>query len=417
MSEGGAAPGVPSKPRKARGRTSSAGSAPIRKRPPIPKAKEGAEVGLRTKLAWGLTFAVGIALLLWILRPVFAILAAAAGLAYILDPMVDWLERRHLSRESGIGVLFLGVFAAAVLSVLVVLPLLAQQVETLTASAATFVAHLDDHVEPALHWLHDTTGKEIPVDLEVLQQQLPSLAAEYWPQLQERVLEAARGLFTQGLGIVSALVNLLLLPIFLFYLLRDWDRLMGAVDELIPHRYRAQATRVAKEVDQRLSAFVRGQITVAALLGVMYAIGLLIVGIDLAIPVGLISGFLFIIPYLGNALGMLIACFLAVVKFGVGGEIVGVIAVFVVVQVIEGNFLTPRIVGNSVGLHPLVVMIALIVGGSLLGIWGMMLAIPITAVGSVVANEWLAHYRSTPFYSSAGTNPQEAPNEPDPEPS
>lgn len=383
--------------KRRRSRTSNLGSAPSR-RPARQLAPLEQPVGLRTKIAWGAAFGLVGLFLLWILRPVFAILAASAGLAYLLDPLVDWFERRGMSRETGIGALFLGSFTAVVLGVLILIPLLAQQAEALGTSATAFVEDLDEHVEPGLRWVRDKTGQEIPVDLEALQKQLPTLAAEYWPQVQERVLAAARGLFTQGLGLVSALVNLLLLPIFLFYLLRDWDRLVDAVHELIPVRYRARSVRVAREVDQRLSAFVRGQITVAALLGVMYAIGLLIVGIDLAIPVGLASGFLFIIPYLGNAIGMLVACLLALVKFGLGGEVLGVLVVFAVVQLIEGNLLTPRIVGESVGLHPLVVMIALIVGGSLLGIWGMLLAIPITAVGSVVANEWLDHYRSTGFF-------------------
>ncbi len=399
-----------------RPRTSTSAAAPVRRRgigAPVPPAIQ--DVGLWTKVAWGVAFAIIGAVLLWVLRPVFAILAAAAGLAYILDPMVDWFERRGLSRESGIGALFMGLFVTVVLSVLVLIPLLAQQAEALTQSAGAFIKDLDQHVEPGLRWVRDTTGQEVPVDLDALQQQLPALAAEYWPQVQDRVLTASRGLFTQGIGLVSALVNLLLLPIFLFYLLRDWDRLVAAVHQLIPKRYRERAERVAVEVDKRLSAFVRGQITVAALLGVMYAIGLLIVGIDLAIPVGLASGFLFIIPYLGNAIGMLFACLLALVKFGVGGEVLGVLGVFAIVQLIEGNLLTPRIVGESVGLHPLVVMIALIVGGSLLGIWGMLLAIPITAVASVVAAEWLDLYRDSGFFRDSAPD-QTDPEEPNAQP-
>ena len=173
------------------------------------------------------------------------------------------------------------------------------------------------------------------------------------------------------------------------------------MDQQIPSRYRPRVRRIAVEVDQRLSAFVRGQLTVASLLGLMYAIGLLIVGIDLAIPVGLLSGALFIVPYLGNAVGFVLAAFLALVKFGFGGKLLGVAIVFLGVQLIEGNLLTPRIVGDQVGLHPLVVMIALIVGGSLLGIWGMLLAIPITAVLSVLANEWMELYRATALYQGS----------------
>jgi len=363
-------------------------------------------VSTRTKIAWGLGFALVAVFLLWVLRPVFAILAATAGLAYVLDPVVDWLERRRIGRDKAIGLLYLAALGGSVLTLLVLVPLFAEQGETLADSATEFVADLDQHVRPALAVVEQYSGKSIDLDVASLQQQLPALAAEYWPQVQERAWTALRGLFTQGLGLVSALVNLFLLPIFLFYLLRDWDRLVAAVDQQIPARYRPRARRIAVEVDQRLSAFVRGQLTVAALLGVMYAIGLLIVGIDLAIPVGLLSGALFIVPYLGNAVGFVLAAFLALVKFGFGGELLGVAIVFVGVQLIEGNLLTPRIVGDQVGLHPLVVMIALIVGGSLLGIWGMLLAIPITAVLSVLANEWMELYRATALYQ--GTTPDAA---------
>jgi len=355
-------------------------------------------VSTRTKIAWGLGFVLLTLFLLWVLRPVFAILAATAGLAYVLDPVVDWLERRHIRRDKAIGLLYLGALGGSVLTLLVLVPLFAEQGETLADSATDFVADLDQHVRPALALVERYSGQSINLEVASLQQQLPALAAEYWPLVQERAWTALKGLFTQGLGLVSALVNLFLLPIFLFYLLRDWDRLVAAVDQQVPSRYRPRVRRIAVEVDQRLSAFVRGQLTVAALLGLMYAIGLLIVGIDLAIPVGLLSGALFIVPYLGNAIGFVLAAFLALVKFGFGGKLLGVAIVFVGVQLIEGNLLTPRIVGDQVGLHPLVVMIALIVGGSLLGIWGMLLAIPITAVLSVLANEWMELYRATALY-------------------
>ncbi|MEC8423880.1 MAG: AI-2E family transporter, partial [Myxococcota bacterium] len=160
--------------------------------------------------------------------------------------------------------------------------------------------------------------------------------------------------------------------------------------------------RVAKEVDRRLSAFVRGQITVSVIMAGLYSAGLLVVGIDLAVPVGVLSGLLFVVPYLGTAVGIVLATVLALLKFGIGWQLVQVAVVFAVVQGIEGYLLTPRIVGDQVGLHPLVVMVALIVGGSLLGIWGMLLAIPITAVLSVFGAEWLDLYRRSRVYAGDG---------------
>lgn len=353
----------------------------------------------RARMFWLATFVAVLILLLWVLRPVFAVLAASAGIAYILDPVADWLERRRLSRDAAIGVIYISGIAGLILGVLVLLPGFLTQADNLADQVAPFFANLDQTLAPLAAKIEQLTGTPLPLDVKDLQQQAPAFIADLWPRVQDRVSTVVSGLFTQGLGLISAIVNLALLPVFVFYLLREWDRLVAAVGELIPARYRPRVGRVAAEVDQRLSAFVRGQITVCLALAGLYSLGLLIVGIDLAVPVGVLSGLLFIVPYLGTAVGIVLGVVLALMKFGLGWEILQVILVFVVVQGIEGWLLTPQIVGDKVGLHPLVVMIALIVGGSLMGIWGMLLAIPITAVLSVLANEWLSTYRASKVYT------------------
>ncbi len=207
--------------------------------------------------------------------------------------------------------------------------------------------------------------------------------------------QALKGVLAGGLGIVVTLLNLLLVPVFTFYLLRDWDRAVAGVDALIPAPQRPLVRRVSREIDGRLQAFVRGQLTVCLALGVLYSIGLLVVGIDLAIVVGMLSGLLFIVPYLGTAVGIVAASGLALLAFGVDWHLVGVLGVFGGVQLIEGMVLTPWIVGDKVGLHPLVVMIALLVGGNLFGIAGMLLAIPVTAAAQVLLVEWIQAYRAS----------------------
>ena len=380
--------------------TSQQGSAPLRARRPRREQKPD-PLPLRARLIWAAGGLVGAAILIWILRPVFAILAASMGLAYLLDPVVDWFQRRGASREGGIGAIFLGAFAVTLLGVLFLIPQLQDQVQEIQVRSADYLAHLDQHLAPIATFVKEKTGREIPLEVSSLQRQAPELVREYWPRLQGKVAAAASGLLTQGLGLVSAIVNLALLPIFLFYLLRDWDRIVAAIRELVPPRYKTRVFRVAAEVDSRLGAFVRGQITVAGIMAVLYTVGLLIVGIDLAVVVGVLSGILFVVPYLGTAVGVVLGVLLALVKFGFAWQVLGVLAVFGGVQLIEGSLLTPRIVGDSVGLHPLVVMIALIVGGSLLGIWGMLLAIPITAVLSVLAAEWLDLYRKSALFRAS----------------
>lgn len=366
-------------------------------------------VPLWGRVLWGTGFTIiGIALL-WVLRPVFAVLAASAGLAYILDPMVDWLEERGLSREGSIGVLFLSLFGSALLTMLLLVPSFVVQGKEAADGLAPFFRGLDAQLAPTLTWITDKTGYVIPLDLSDIESTLPALISDNTARLQEWGSSLLHGLLTQGIGLLNAVVNLALMPIFIYYLLRDWDRMTTGVEKLVPNRYLDRVRRVSTEVDGRLGAFVRGQITVCLALAVLYSLGLLIIGIDLAIPVGVLSGLLFIVPYLGTAVGIVLGVLLALMKFGFSTKVLAVLAVFAIVQAIEGYLLTPRIVGDKVGLHPLVVMIALIVGGSLLGIWGMLLAIPVTAVLSVLGTEYLQDYFDSATFKEPAVEPPSNP--------
>jgi len=358
---------------------------------------------------WGMGFGIIGLGLFWILKPVFAVLAASAGIAYVLDPLVDWFENRGFSREMGIGFVFTALLLMALGIILLVVPAFLVQAQRFTQDLAPFFANIGEEVRPLLAQLGELTGLNLGLDetldqvLEDLEEAIPWLQ-EYAGQIRDWLVAGTQGLLTRGLDLIALVINLALMPIFVFYLLLDWDRLVAAVATLIPLDWRPRVGRVATEVDLRLSAFIRGQITVSAAMVVLYSLGLLIVGIDLAIPVGVLSGVLFIVPYLGTAVGIVLALILSIMKFGVSLNLLWTVLVFVVVQAIEGYLLTPKIVGEQVGLHPLVVMIALIVGGSLMGIWGMLLAIPITAILSVLGAEWLSNYfKSDAFKGDAAS--------------
>ncbi|MCK6506062.1 AI-2E family transporter [Myxococcota bacterium] len=350
------------------------------------------------RLAWGAGFAVIGGLLLWLLWPVLAILVAAAAIAYVLDPLVDRFERRGMSRELGIGALLVaGVLAGAVVTLLMVPPFV-RKLGEIGVLLADFFSTIDQRVLPLAAKVEELTGRSVPLDLTELQAQVPQLIEEGLPRVQATATKVFQGLFTQGMGLISAILNLTLLPLFAFYLLRDWDRLIAMLHDLIPPTLRPRVERVAREVDGRLAAFVRGQLTVCAALGVIYSLGLWIAGIDLPFTVGMLAGALFIVPYLGTLVGVVLASLLAVVEYGIDVHLLWVALVFGGAQALEGYLLTPKIVGDKVGLHPLVVIIALLVGGSLLGIWGMLLAIPITATLSVLGAEWLDLYRGSAVY-------------------
>jgi len=388
-------------------RTPHSGSgSPNRRRTRLP-TRQATHTGvpLWAKITWGLGFAIILSVILWILRPVFAVLAGSAAIAYLLDPVADWLQARKISREASIGIIFTTAFVSLLLFGLLIIPSFVVQGKALAADLAPFFQGLDQQLEPTVEFVAKHTGYQVSLDLAYLQDTAPSWISQNTSKLQHWGSALFQGLFTQGLGLLSAIVNLTLMPIFVYYLLRDWDKLTASLSKLVPPRHLPPVSRVATQVNSRLNAFVRGQITVCMALAVLYSAGLLILGIDLAIPVGVVSGVLFVVPYLGTAVGIVLSIILATMKFGFGLKmLLGPLLVYGLVQVIEGYWLTPKIVGDKVGLHPLVVMIALIVGGSLLGIWGMLLAIPVTAVFSVLGSEWIQNYYKSSVFTGQDDN-------------
>jgi predicted PurR-regulated permease PerM len=352
-----------------------------------------------SKILWMLGLTCIVIAIFWILRPIFALLAASAGIAYICDPIIDSFESSGFSRTLGIAIFSILATIFILLFVLLLIPPIVNQIDSLSSDLSNLMIELQASLEPMAQKASSITGREIKLDFETLKALAPQWLNDSSPELQEKIVTFVKGLFTQGLGLVNTLLNLTLLPVFTFYLLRDWDKIVADINELIPLSMQPTVQKTMKEVDKRLNAFVRGQIKVCLALAILYTVGLLIVGIDLAVPIGIISGFLFIIPYVGTIFGVIISSLLALIQFGVTWHIIGVLGVFGVSQMIEGYLLTPKIVGDSVGLSPLVVMISLIVGASLLGIWGMFLAIPVTAILSVFVTEWLRRYKSSQLFT------------------
>ncbi len=357
-------------------------------------------LGWRTRLAWIAAIALLLLALCYLLWPVLSMLLAAATFAYLLDPVVDRFEVRGRSREFGIAVIFLLTLAVLLLLGLVVVPLVARQLSELSSNLNSYILDLATHLEPFRLWFEERLQVTIPLNVVELGQEIPNYIKQLSPKAQETIQGFVRQALSSSIGLVLTVINLLLLPIFTFYLLRDWDRMMARLSQLLPPRYSQRTMTVLAEIDRRMSSFVRGQITVCLLLGLLYSLGLwLFSGIDLPFVVGMLSGMLFIVPYLGTVLGVVLASVLALLKFGPDFHMLVVWGVFGVVQLIEGTLLTPLIVGDKVGLHPLVVMVALIVGGNLLGIWGMLLAIPITAALSVLLGTLLESYEKSNFYN------------------
>ena len=203
---------------------------------------------------------------------------------------------------------------------------------------------------------------------------------------------------TGGFALVNILSLLLITPIVAFYMLRDWDKFIAQVDSLLPKKSKKSIEKQAKEIDNILSSFIRGQFSVCVLLGSFYAIGLYIVGLDLGVLVGFLAGIISFIPYVGSITGFLISILIAFAQFDSLMPILQVVGVFAVGQFIEGNFLTPNLVGDSVGLHPVWIMFALLTGGVLLGFLGLMIAVPVAAIIGVLTRHAIENYKESSLY-------------------
>ncbi len=357
-----------------------------------------APLSTREKMGWGLMFLVVGGGLLWLLWPVFSLLFGSAALAYILSPLVRRMEASGRSRTVGVLALFAAGLLGVMLFALIVIPAVAGQFAELSGNVQVYLERAGQAIGPAATWIEARSGVHIPVDMPTLQAELPGLITKLSPDARAAIQTFLSGLFTSGMGFIVGIVNLLLVPVFTFYLLRDWEQLVDGAESLIPPRSRQTVTRIAREIDARLGAFVRGQISLCLALGLLYSLGLWIAEIDLAFVVGMTAGILFIIPYFGPAVGLVLALILAFLKYGIDPHLAYVLGVFFGVQGLEGWILTPVLVGDKVGLHPMVVMVALIVGGSLMGLWGMVLAIPIAATVDVLLREWVGAYRGSAVF-------------------
>ena len=241
------------------------------------------------RIFWFISATLVVLFIFWLLKPVFALLAASAGIAYICDPIIDRFEEKGFSRSTAIGICFGLFLTGVVLFFLILIPPLFNQINEFSSDIARLLENADQNIQIVNGYLTKWTGAEVNLDISELKKTIPEWLAHSSPDFQEKAFSIVSGLLTQGLGFLNTILNLLLLPIFTFYLLRDWDILVGKFREMLPHSYRTMIQENLAEVDIRLNAFVRVPIKVCLYLAVLYTIGLLIVGIDLAIPIGILS--------------------------------------------------------------------------------------------------------------------------------
>jgi predicted PurR-regulated permease PerM len=343
---------------------------------------------------WLIGFAVFL-VALYLLRTVLLPFVAGMAVAYLLDPICDRLEAWGLSRTLAttvLTVLFLVVAAAAAV---LLIPILAGQVvsllervpdsiEALRGQSARLLAIIEARVDPAMI------------------ERIESAVAGSADRLVAWGTEFLGQVISGGVALANLLSLLVITPVVAFYLLRDWDRIVPRVDSWLPREHAETIRERVREVDRTLAGFLRGQGTVCLILGLFYAIALSIAGLDFGLVVGLVAGLLSFIPYVGAIVGMVLSVGLALLQFDDWLSVAIVAGIFFVGQAVEGNFLTPKLVGESVGLHPVWIIFGLLAGGALFGFVGVLLAIPAAAVIGVGVRFALDRYLQSRYYRGGG---------------
>ena len=345
----------------------------------------------RTQLMWLGGVLLVILGLLYLLGPILAPFLLAIILAYMCNPMVRKLSRFKMGRTIATLLVMALLLILFVAFLLILIPLFEKQI-------ALFIQRLPGYLEwGRLHvapWLSQTFGIDIQLDQATLTNFLSS-HMENLRTVAEKFLPSLR---TGTLAAVSFLTKLLLVPVVLFYVLRDWDGIVARLDELLPRRWGDEIRSIAHEIDEVLSAFLRGQISVMLLMSLFYWIGLSVAGLELALPIGLLTGLLGFVPYLGVTTGIVLGTLAALMQFQTLGGLIPVWVVFGLGQVVEGMALTPYLVGERIGLHPVAVIFALLAFGQVFGFFGVLLALPVSAALLVSFRHIRQAYLASDFY-------------------
>ena len=335
---------------------------------------------------WGVTITAFL-VALWFLGDVILPFVLGGAIAYVLDPIADRLQKLHLSRIVSVAIITLVAALIFILLVLLVIPTLIQQTAALIDTAPALFNQLQTALTDRFPQLLDADT--------TIRQQLITIGNS----IQSKGGELVNGLVSSALGLINVVILLVVVPVVAFYLLLDWDNMTAKIDDMLPRDHAPVVRRLATQIDTTLASFIRGQGTVCLILGSYYAVALMLAGLNFGLVVGFVAGLISFIPYVGALVGGVLAIGLALFQFWGNPLMIGLIAgIFAVGQFLEGNILTPKLVGNSVGLHPVWLLFALSVFGSLFGFVGMLVAVPVAAVIGVLARYGIEKYKDSRLY-------------------
>ncbi|WP_192257785.1 AI-2E family transporter [Mesorhizobium silamurunense] len=356
-----------------------------------------ASTALRRQIAFWLIVAVLLSLFLYVFSGILLPFVAGMVLAYFLDPVADWLQRLGLSRLMATVVILIAFIVVVVLAFVILVPVLATQMADFARKLPEYLTRLQSLItsfDPK--WLEQRFG----VNAAGLRDGLNSLLTSGFSLLTT----VFTSIWSSGVALVSVVSLFVVTPVVAFYMLLDWDRMVAVVDSWVPRDYVETVRALARDINTATAGFVRGQGTLCLVLGAMYATGLTLTGLNFAILIGFFAGLISFIPYVGSLTGLVLAVGVAFVQFWPDWTMVVLVAcVFFVGQFIEGNILQPRLVGKSVGLHPVWLMFALFAFGALFGFVGLLIAVPASAAIAVLVRFAISRYLESPLYRGHAT--------------
>lgn len=328
----------------------------------------------------------------YVLKPILTPFIIAMLIAYLGNPLTEKIQSFGVSRSWAASLVFLVIALFNLALIIFLTPKLVSQVDLLRELIPKYVVHFRENILPAVggfFGVEDTTK---------MLQQMQATLENNWERASDVLAKLLSGLGKSGMSIVGWLGSVALIPVVAFYLLRDWNILIGHVRDLLPRYIEDTVVQLAGECDEVLGAFLRGQLMIMLCSAFIYTIGLSLIGLDLALIVGVVSGIAAVVPYFGAVLGIALASFAAIVEFGDLFYLLPVVAVFLVGQSIESMILTPILVGDKIGLHPVAVILAVLIGGQLYGFVGVLLALPVAAILMVLLRHAHKNYTNSVFY-------------------
>ncbi len=346
-------------------------------------------------IRWGWVFWILLLVLLLVfisaVKSILLPFVVGVLVAYFLDPLADKLEKKKLSRTISTIIITGGFFSCFILIVTLIAPLLFEQIIALVTAIPEYISHLYEDSKP---WIDGITSKISDTNMDSAKDSVAAMARESGGLISNLASE----IFKSGFGAINILSLMFIAPVVSFYTLRDWDILTAKVDGLIPPKHIETVKKIISEIDEIISGFVRGQTMVCVIMAIYYSVMLSVLGLKFGFIIGLLTGIFTFIPYVGALAGTATGLLVAAFQFGDFKHVFMVLAVFLTGQLLEGTFITPKVVGDKVKLHPVWIIFGLLCGGALFGFVGVLIAVPVTAVIGVLVRFAATQYRNSKIF-------------------